>query len=250
MLVVERTERREDADRHALEPARQVREPAERRRVAPLHVVDRKQDRPRLRQVDRQPVEPVQKRIDVLLAAPVARAGAEQARGLPRRAAEQPRPLLAGRGGDRRLEQLPDDAEGERASSSLARAESTDRPDAAARARPAARSDVFPIRRAPRSRSASARPRSPSRPPPAPPHARAGPTLVRSHALDLRPKSCGFSYGASTSRPHPHRSDLLAMHSTREKETTMHHRTAPRTQPPTTPTRRPGGSCRCSWSRS
>src|SRR6185437_13335257 len=45
----------------------------------------------------------------------------------------------------------------------------------------------------------------------------------RTHSFDHSPKVCGFSYGASTSRPYPVRRDLLGMHSTREKETTMHH---------------------------
>ena len=56
------------ANGHALEPTRQICQPAQRRRVRPLHVVDRERKRPRLRQVDRQPVEPVQERIDVLFA--------------------------------------------------------------------------------------------------------------------------------------------------------------------------------------
>src|SRR5581483_7121871 len=87
------------------------------------------------RQVGRQPVEPVQERKGVLLAALHALAGSEQARGRRCGAAEQPRPLLRGRRRNRRLEQLPDDPERERGFQ-LARARVEDRQAGAARTCP------------------------------------------------------------------------------------------------------------------
>ena len=113
MLVLDRAQGCEYAHRHALEPPCQIRQPTQRRRIRPLQIVDREHKGSRLRQVGRQPVEPVQERIDVLFAR-VALARSEQARALGCGAAEQPRPLLLGRRCNRCLEELPDDAERER----------------------------------------------------------------------------------------------------------------------------------------
>ena len=51
-------------ERHAqpIQPAHEVAQPAQRRLVAPLQIVDQQQQRRLLGEVDRQPVEPVQDR--------------------------------------------------------------------------------------------------------------------------------------------------------------------------------------------
>ena len=135
MLILERAECRECANGHALEPTRQVCEPTQRRRVRPLNVIDRKRERSGLRQVDCQPVEPVQQRVDVLFAG-VALALSEQScrPGLRRRRAVAT-PLLrvaAATAASKSCRTMPNE---KAASSSLARACRTVKPETAARAR-------------------------------------------------------------------------------------------------------------------
>ena len=92
----------DEADREAVEPLREVGEPAQRGQVGPVDVVDEHQQRPLGGEVGRQPVEPVQRRAGVLLAAHAAQHRPRQRR----RAAEV---LVA----HDRLEQLPHDRERE-----------------------------------------------------------------------------------------------------------------------------------------
>ena len=92
-------------DRLVLEPARKVGEKAQRRPVAPVQVVDRQQQRPLGGQVERDPVQAVQRREGHVA---LALQRAEHRRGGRRGAAQQ---LLAA--GDDALEQLAHDAERE-----------------------------------------------------------------------------------------------------------------------------------------
>jgi hypothetical protein len=111
-----RAQAAEHEHREAVQPAHQIGEPAERRWIRPVQVVDRQQQRPAGGEVRRQPEEAVQ-RGEPAVGVPGARvrerAGAEEWRDERRGAAQQ---LVAlGRRGvhDRRLEELAGDPVGE-----------------------------------------------------------------------------------------------------------------------------------------
>ena len=90
---------RADREQHrqVLHPARQRVQEAQARRVRPVRVVDHDQQRLLGRQVRREPVEPVQRRVRGVLAVLRVR-GAEHRLGEPRGAGEQPRAaFLVGR---------------------------------------------------------------------------------------------------------------------------------------------------------
>src|SRR5205823_3223570 len=96
-----------------VEAALQVRQPAQRRAVGPVDVVDRDQRRPAERQVRGDPVQPVQRgegdagRVVVVR---VELTDLEQGRGARSRTVEQLLPFLRRGRGQERLEQLADDA--------------------------------------------------------------------------------------------------------------------------------------------
>ena len=92
----------DQADREAVEALREVGEPAQRGEVGPVDVVDEHEQRPLLGEVGRQPVQPVQRRAGVLLAA-------HAAQHRPRQRRRTREVLFA----HHRLEQLPHDRERE-----------------------------------------------------------------------------------------------------------------------------------------
>ncbi len=90
--------------RETVQPARQVRHEPLRRRVRPVQVVDRQQQRRPVRDVGRHPVQTVQHREGVLIARP---------HGMDQRLRGQRDRVVPWAGGPQlRLEQLPDDAPG------------------------------------------------------------------------------------------------------------------------------------------
>ena len=92
----------------------QVGEPARRRRVGPLHVVDGQQQRALQREVRGQPVQAVQHLGGVALGEDrIGAQVAEDRLGRGGRASEQARALLGARADERGLEQLAYDGEGE-----------------------------------------------------------------------------------------------------------------------------------------
>ena len=112
---VARATRDHRGDRQLGEPLGEIQEEAQRRGVRPMHVVDRQQERPVVRDVGGQPVEAVQQREDVILApATGRRLGAIEQRGRESRGTVE-EPLALGPVGRRQhgLEQLERDAEGE-----------------------------------------------------------------------------------------------------------------------------------------
>jgi hypothetical protein len=103
-------QRDREHDWHALKAAGEVRQPAQRRRVRPMRVIDRQQQRPLGGKVGREPVEAVQPRVQRRAAALLARP--EDRAGKPGRPGEQPLSLAPGRDHDRPVQQLPDNPEG------------------------------------------------------------------------------------------------------------------------------------------
>ena len=111
--LLRRARRDEHAQRHALEAGGEVAEPAQRRGVRPVEVVDDEQRRRPRTDVRGEPVEAVEHReADVL--ARVERSGelglVEEALGERGRPCEEVRALGFGRGRENRLEELADDA--------------------------------------------------------------------------------------------------------------------------------------------
>jgi hypothetical protein len=103
-------------DRKPVEPASKVGKEAQRRRVAPVEVVDREQDGRELDEVRSQPEEPVQRSVGSVLAAGRRFAGVlelEEWSSQVGRAVEEPCALVLAGCDQRRLEQLADDPVGE-----------------------------------------------------------------------------------------------------------------------------------------
>jgi hypothetical protein len=107
------TQCRDERDAWAVEARRQVGEPAHRRRVGPVRVVDGQQDGGMVGEVDRQPVESVEDGEGGILL-PAARVVASKERDdRPRRAREQPVSFVRTRVGAATFEELSGDPEGE-----------------------------------------------------------------------------------------------------------------------------------------
>ena len=103
-VPLDRPDAAEDRDGQAVEPADQVGQVAQRGLVGPLQIVDGEQDRRGLREVEGQPVEPVQDRERRVLARDARRGSFEHlARAVRHRLAAA----------DHVLEQLPHDPEGQ-----------------------------------------------------------------------------------------------------------------------------------------
>ena len=111
--LVGRPRRDRDEQRQALEPALEMREPAQRRAVGPVEIVDRDHRRPAQRDVRREPVEPVQHRerhVGVVLVGTGELHVVEERLRECGGPAEQLGTLVRRRGGEHRLEELPHDA--------------------------------------------------------------------------------------------------------------------------------------------
>ena len=103
-------------DGQPLHPRQQVGEPAQRRQVGPVQVVEHEHERPARGEVRGQPIETVQRRqrrVTVRIAGEPR--GLEERRRQCGSASEQLGPFLCGHGDEQRLEQLPHHAIGERA---------------------------------------------------------------------------------------------------------------------------------------
>ena len=110
-----RPEPDDDRKGKTLDARQQIGQPAHRRKIAPVQVVDREQQRPLSGEVRRQPVEPMQRRqrcvgpglgLELL--------GVEERFRQCRRPGERFGSLFLGQGGEQRLEELAHDAERER----------------------------------------------------------------------------------------------------------------------------------------
>ena len=100
--------RSEQSHRESVDPAGQVHQPAQRRRVAPVQVVRDEQDRLLLGDRGEQPVQPVGDGCGIRGALPLL---AEHGRGGARGAREPACPIRRGGAPQQRLEQLADEAE-------------------------------------------------------------------------------------------------------------------------------------------
>ncbi|HEX2156428.1 MAG TPA: hypothetical protein VHS79_05500 [Actinomycetes bacterium] len=111
------SDRDEHQDVQAVDATQQVREPTQRRAIAPVQIIDDQREGLPLGQVHRQPVQAVQHREAGLLAGGRSRRdqgiGREERRRQAGQATEQLLAVVCWRSGDGRLEQLADDPIGE-----------------------------------------------------------------------------------------------------------------------------------------
>ena len=113
MALLRRASRDGDEEGQALEAALEVREPAERRAVGPVEIVDRDHRRAAQRDVGREPVEPVEhgERDVGLVLVGACQLHVLEERGRERRCpSEELRALVARRPREHRLEELAHDA--------------------------------------------------------------------------------------------------------------------------------------------
>ena len=108
-----RTQCHDERDGRPVEARRQVGEPARRRLVRPLRVVDGQQEGNRVGEVHRQPVESVQDGEAGVLLRAARIVASEQRDDRPRRTREERVPFVRGRVGAATFEELARDAEGE-----------------------------------------------------------------------------------------------------------------------------------------
>jgi hypothetical protein len=104
-------QREHERDWHALQPAGEVQQKAQRRAVGPVNVVDCQQQRRALGEVRHQPVQPVQDAVRCIRALGRRRRRREDRSGEHGRAGQQLAATFGRRSGDRGLEQLASDAE-------------------------------------------------------------------------------------------------------------------------------------------
>jgi hypothetical protein len=107
------SQRPDECNARSVEARRKVGEPAQRRLVGPMRVVDRQQQRRSVGEVDRQPVEAVQDREALVLLEATRVVALKQRGDRAGRAGEQCDSLVRAGVGAAALEELPRDAEGE-----------------------------------------------------------------------------------------------------------------------------------------